>query len=104
MEDDSESLIWACAGDQGSVVFELGSSDRNLTSFCQSTGSGIKIVDCKLYRSLDVNYLLKDALAAQISRRPEIGDGLSEGICKAIAGVPQAGTVSMANFQTLLWP
>ncbi|ROV91434.1 hypothetical protein VSDG_07140 [Cytospora chrysosperma] len=84
--DDFDPVIWACAGDQGSVVFELGSSDHGLISLYESTGSRTEIVNCPdSVASLEIDTLLQDALKTQLSRRPEIDDGLSEGIQQAIA-------------------
>lgn len=83
---DVDPIIWACAGDQGSVVFDLGSSDHTLNSLFRSVGSGIEIIDCHdRVATLKSECFLQDALANQLSRRPEIGGDLSEGIQKAIA-------------------
>ena len=83
---DGGSVIWACAGDQGSVVFELGDRNSRPVSLYRTTGRGIEIVDCQgVHGRLQVDYPLQDAIKVQMAPLPELGDVFSGGICKAIA-------------------
>lgn len=86
-EDNNEDdpVIWACAGDKGSVIFELEGADRKLVPLFRSTGPNIEIVDGDRVADLDIDHTLQDALAHQLSRRPEIDEELAEGIHNAIA-------------------
>ncbi|ROW15513.1 hypothetical protein VPNG_02390 [Cytospora leucostoma] len=82
-QEEDDPVIWACAGDQGSVIFELEDSDRSLASLYRSTFEIVDSDDQDIY--LAVDHTLQDALAMQLSTRPDIGEELAEGIYKAIA-------------------
>ncbi|EQB44737.1 hypothetical protein CGLO_16481 [Colletotrichum gloeosporioides Cg-14] len=82
-----EKLLWACAGEKGSVTFQLGKHPIDKFSIQTSNKPQMIIASPETMNDdcvLTIDYLIRDALEAMLAKRPVIDPDIAMAIHKAI--------------------
>ncbi|KAI1394312.1 uncharacterized protein F4822DRAFT_44982 [Hypoxylon trugodes] len=83
----NDTVIWAAAGSNGEVIFELGEHQANQHSVQAISGQKIMLVDtpnAETKPSLSIDYHIGNVFSALLSRGLSIDDELKEGMAQAI--------------------
>ncbi|KAF3810858.1 hypothetical protein GCG54_00003035 [Colletotrichum gloeosporioides] len=102
----NEKLLWACGGDKGGVVFQLGTHPMEKFSIQPSDKPQIRIASPETINDdtvLAINYLIGDAVEGILAKRPQMDSDITDAVHAAIRRMSKQMLASMVIMPDRSW-